>query len=221
MTVACIIQARLGSTRLPAKVLLPLPTGRTVLEEVIHRCKQIEGVDFVLCAMPDTAENNPVVKYAIAGLSGHAKGWCFALGSEHDVLARVHKAVSLFDADVIMRITADCPLLNPEVCAEVLRLRERTGAGYASNAWPVRSYPHGWDCEVFTREVLEKAHREATDAYDREHVCPYMQRDESVKKAFLKNIEDRGDERLTLDTLADYTRIWNVLNDAREHQFAA
>lgn len=200
MTVACIIQARLRSTRLPAKVLLPLPTGRTVLEEVIYRCKQIKGVDAVVVAIPDTPENDIIASVACRT--------AVVRGPEHDVLARYAKAASEVNADVIMRITSDCPLVDPEVSGQVLRLVG--GVGYASNCWPAREHPHGLDCEVFTRDLLSMANNEATDAYDREHVTPFIQRNCRVEgSALLKSMVDRSHIRWTLDTIEDYVTIWD------------
>ena len=216
MTTACIVQARLGSTRLPAKVLLPLPTGRTVLGEVLWRCCQIPGVDTVVLAVPDTPEN-----FFLANAMGRLdlpKTLIEVAGPEHDVLARYAKAAEAVSADVILRITSDCPLLDPGVCGELLMLRDRTNAGFASNSWPARSYPQGYDCEVFTRDVLERANREAAipaytiqDRQDREHAgCGWMKRQPDIKKALLKAMVDRSSERITLDTLADYVHIWAV-----------
>ena len=219
MRTACIIQARLGSTRLPAKVLLPLPTGRTVLEEVLFRCKQIPGVDVIVVAMPDAPESRILAGFidkALAfpdSITDCSKPYAVVLGPEHDVLARYAKAAEAVNADVILRITSDCPLLDPEVCGELLKLRERTNAGFASNSWPARSYPVGYDCEVFTRDVLERAN--VALAYgvnaDREHAgCGWMKRQPDIKAALLKAMVDRSSERITLDTLADYVHIWSV-----------
>src|SRR5689334_21545465 len=111
--VVCIVQARLGSSRLPAKVLLPLPTGRTVLEEVLHRCKKIEGVDEVVLACPPSDEG------IFAGVVRFPKGCAhisFPFVDESDVLARYALAASETQADIVIRITADCPLLNPGLC---------------------------------------------------------------------------------------------------------
>ena len=240
MVTACIIQARLGSTRLPAKVLLPLPTGRTVLEEVLWRCKQIPGVDVVVAAIPDTAENNVVAQFAVRQLGAPAEAstaekikaiekGCIVRGSEHDVLARYEFAARAVNADVIMRITADCPLLDPATCGEVLKLHQEQGADYTSNCWPSRRFPHGWDCEVFTRATLLKAHTEIPPMYEtvfgalggvgrdnpegavREHAgCPWMQKHPDLKIACLKDMYDRSHTRWTLDTIHDYTRIWSV-----------
>lgn len=199
MTVAAIVQARLRSTRLPAKVLLPLPTGRTVLEEVLCRAGQIEGVDVVVAAIPDTPACDLLLPYAS---SHHA---VVVRGPEHDVLARYRKAAEAVGASVILRITADCPLIEPSVCAKVLETRARHVVGYCSNAWPARSFPHGWDAEAFTIGMLRRADEAARDPADREHVCPWMQRQDS--RAFVKDMGDRSSIRWTLDTIDDYIAI--------------
>jgi spore coat polysaccharide biosynthesis protein SpsF len=219
-TTAAIVQARLGSSRLPAKVLLPLPNGRTVLEEVLHRCWQIEGVDKVVAAIPDTAENN-ILETLIAKMAFFDGGKVGELplkahivrGPEHDVLSRYIKAVEAVGAQVILRITSDCPLLDPEVCGELLKLRERTAAGYASNSWPARSYPVGFDCEAVTRGALEMAdYALAPDAPEREHVgLAWIQQQPVVKKALLKAMDDRSHLRWTLDEKDDFVTIWNVM----------
>lgn len=216
--VACIVQARLGSTRLPAKVLLPLPTGRTVLEEVLHRCKQIKGVDVVVLATPDTPENDILTWFAWKAI-GVPHG-VLTRGPEHDVLARYAKAAVEVDADVIMRVTADCPLIDPYICGQVLKLvcGERE---FASNNEPPRSYPIGFDCEVFSRGLLMRAHEEAADPDDREHVGIWMRRNAKAKRCLYADESElnrrRSHLQLTLDTLEDYVRIYRVFEEqARE-----
>ena len=218
MTVAAIVQARLGSTRLPAKVLLPLPTGRTVLEEVLHRCRQIDGVDVVVCAIPNTPENDIVAHVAAKIIwvpAGKHKvaDWVrpvIVRGPEHDVLSRYVKAAKEVDASVIMRITADCPLIDPEVCAKVLRVVTEGRADYASNV-ERRSYPQGFDCQVVTRRILDWANENATEPYDREHVLTILDRASSLgcHKNNVSAYPDRSHIRWTLDTLADYKVIWD------------
>lgn len=223
MTVACIVQARLGSTRLPAKVLLPLPTGRTVLEEVLWRCKQIPGIDVVVCAIPDALENNIVANTAVRELGAPAgasvaeklatmeKG-CVVRGSEHDVLARYELAARAVKADIIMRITADCPLIDPVVCGQVLSLFHEENVDYCSNVLP-RSYPQGLDCEVFKMSALRETARVATAAFDREHVTTVMQDTARCSRANLRCEQNRSHLRWTLDTLEDYVVIWNVMQE--------
>ena len=219
MKTACIIQARLASTRLPAKVLLPLPTGRTVLEEVVHRCRQIEGVDDVAVAVPDSDGGRMVGKSLHAAQAAHgarlAVAWPCPF-AESDVLTRYAHVAKLTKADCIIRITSDCPLLNPQVCSDMLAFFKAKELDYLSNAWPVREVPHGWDCEIFTRGLLDEANAMSTDADEREHVTKYFQRI-TTKGAIWKQMEDRSHLRWTLDTLDDYIRIWKIF----EEQIAA
>ncbi len=184
----CIVQARLGSTRLPGKVLLPL-NGRTVIGEVLMRCKRIPGIDEVICAIPTND----------ALLLQEAEKYCKVVcGPEHDVLKRYCQAATKTDADIIMRITGDCPLISPELCGEVLAKFKREGADYASNIEP-RTFPRGLDCEVFSKAALDFAYDEDDD---REHVTTWMRR------ADIKRVNVASpwpiDGRLTLDNWADY-----------------
>lgn len=218
MKVACVIQARLGSTRLPAKVLLPLPTGRTVLEEVIHRCKLIKGVDVVAVAIPDTPENDILDRLL----------WKWAAqydvkvvrGPEHDVLARYAKAATEVGADVVMRITADCPLIDPDVCSKVLRELVERNADYATNV-ERRSYPQGYDCQAVKRSTLDWASENATEPYDREHVFSILERlfSTGYQRINVSDYPDRSHIRWTLDTLTDYVTIWKEF-ERREREAA-
>lgn len=213
MTVtACIVQARLGSTRLPAKVLLPLPTGRTVIEEVLFRCKQIKGVDVVALATPMVQAQRNDILAVFAHKVGDVRTFEVPV-PENDVLARYAKVASILDADVIMRITADCPLIDPEVCGRVLAMVNRFDGDrwvFAANNEP-RTFPLGFDCEVFTRALLGAANKEAHDREDREHVGPWMRRNATDKHFIFAEGENRSHLRWTLDTLDDYKVIWGVM----------
>ena len=191
MNVICIVQARLTSSRLPAKMMLSLG-GEPVIRHVLRRCKEIPGIDQVICA-------TPVEKSEPLRIEAKALGVRVVQGSENDVLGRYRKAAVLVNADVIMRITGDCPLIDPEICGRVLNLME-DGVDYASNVMP-RGFPQGYDCEVFTMNALERAHKEADDPYDREHIGPWMQRN-----LYCVNLDGDGDadKRLVLDTLDDF-----------------
>ncbi len=212
MVTAVIVQARIGSIRLPAKVMLGLPTRRTVLEEVLHRCQQIPGVDVVVLAVPDTAENDILVRsiemQSFTGAVLHGKRIQIVRGPEHDVLARYAKAAEAVNADVIMRITADCPLIDPHVCGLVLAASKPVD--YCSNVLP-RTYPQGFDCEVFTRDLLRRCEAQQHDAHEREHVTPRMQTADGIRRANVFAPEDRSHLRWTLDTKDDYVRIYGVL----------
>lgn len=165
-----VVQARLGSTRLPGKALVDI-AGRPMLAHVIERARAIPGIDGVVIATTANPADDPLVDFARrAGLPS-------VRGSELDVLDRFHVAVTAHPADVIVRVTPDCPLLDPGVSGLVLAEYLR-GAGrvhYASNVHPP-TYPDGLDTEIISRDALERAWREARLPSDREHVTPYIWR---------------------------------------------
>lgn len=193
-----IIQARFGSTRLPGKILKHLGS-QSALHHVLNRCLAIEGIDAVCCAIPDSKENDVIVDEA-------AK--CdvqISRGSEADVLSRYHKAAVETNADIIIRVTSDCPLVDPKVVAATLELFEQEKADFASNNEP-RSWPHGLDCEVFSMEWLDRANEQAKESFEREHVGPYIRNHPEVKKVNLLALEPGLEKyRWTLDTPEDFT----------------
>jgi UDP-2,4-diacetamido-2,4,6-trideoxy-beta-L-altropyranose hydrolase len=195
---AIIVQARLGSSRLPGKILQKIG-GRTVLEHDIARLKAVRRADLVVIATTDKESDTPVAKAAAAA------GALVFRGDESDVLARYLGAARMVDADIIMRVTSDCPLIDAAICDAVLGLRAETSADYAANNMP-RLFPHGLDCEAFTRAALERAAAEATDPYDREHVTPWLRRVPGLKRA---NLTGPGwpanQQRWTLDFPEDLT----------------
>lgn len=196
MTTAVIVQARMTSTRLPGKVLMKL-AGKSVLYHVLSRCRAIAGVDAVCCAVPNTRESAPIVAEA------ERLGVGVFRGSEHDVLDRYYQAAKVLDADVVLRVTSDCPLIDPSVCAEVLALRATESADYACNNMPP-SWPHGLDCEAITYAWLERSAREARKKFEREHVTQYVRNHSEARKANLSGPGGAAtDQRWTLDTLAD------------------
>ncbi|MGQ0662585.1 MAG: cytidylyltransferase domain-containing protein [Pseudomonadota bacterium] len=194
---AVIVQARMASTRLPGKVLLEL-AGHTALAHVLQRCRAIAGVDAVVCATTEAPDSQAIVAEALQ---------CGALvyrGSECDVLARYYEAARSIGADIVMRVTSDCPLIDPEICGRVLALVEREGTDYACNNMPPM-WPHGLDCEAFTFAALERAAAEAKAPEEREHVTPWMRRQPGLRRA---NLAGPGgalpDCRWTLDYPDDY-----------------
>jgi glutamate-1-semialdehyde 2,1-aminomutase/spore coat polysaccharide biosynthesis protein SpsF len=174
---AVVVQARVGSTRLPGKVLQVL-RGKTVLAHALARCAAIPGIDAVVCATSDLAQDDPIVAEA-----GKAGARVFR-GSQDDVLARYLGAADSVGAEIVLRVTSDCPLIDPAVCRAVLDLRESSGADYASNNMP-RLYPHGLDCEAFTTASLRQASVTTTLPFDREHVTPWLRRAPALRRANL------------------------------------
>jgi len=209
MTTAIIVQARMGSTRMPGKVMQDL-AGRPVLAHVLERCRLIPGADVLVCAVPDEDQSAPLEIVA------RQCGARVFRGSEHDVLARYEGAARNFEADVVMRVTSDCPLLDPDVCGRLLKLRDIERADYASNVHP-RSFPQGLDCEIFTMAALQECAATASDAYDREHVTPWMARATHLRQANLESGRpDLGDLRWTLDYPEDLDFLHAVYAELRE-----
>ncbi len=215
MTVAAIIQARMGSSRLPGKVLLPLQ-GRTVLDHVLTRCQAIRGVDAVCCAVPETPDSDPVAEEA------ERFGAIVVRGPEQDVLARYDRAARELGAEIVMRVTSDCPLTDPEVDAQVLELLRRTGADYAANNLEP-DWPHGLDCEVFYAAALAEAAREARDPYEREHVTPWLRNHPDLRRAHLPGPGGAiADLRWTLDypeDLAFFSAVFEKLAPRRDQGY--
>lgn len=166
MTTVALIQARMGSTRLPGKVLADLG-GRPVLDWVVAAAWAVPGVDATAVATSQAAADDAIAEWC------GARGVACHRGPEEDVLERFRLAAAAEDADTVMRLTADAPLLDPQVCGQVLLLRERSGADYASNVDPP-TWPDGLDCEAFTAAALEAAARQARRRSEREHVTPFI-----------------------------------------------
>lgn len=166
MTIAAIIQARMTSTRLPGKVLADIG-GKPALQRMIERVKPSRLLDLIVVATTDLPSDDPVA--ALCGDLGIA---CFR-GDEMDVLGRYVAAARAFRADVVVRLTADCPMHDAAVIDAAIELYQKGGFDHVSNAVR-RSYPDGLDVEVMGRNVLERADREARHPFLREHVTTYI-----------------------------------------------
>lgn len=177
MTFAVIVQARMTSTRLSGKVLKPIG-DQSALALCLHRCARIPGVDHVVAAIPYEGEHDPLAQ-EVVGL-----GYTVVRGPQDDVLARYCMAAKAVQADVVMRVTSDCPFMDPDVCGKVVDLYHRTGVDYACNNMPAR-FPHGLDCDVFSVQRLFEAEWLASTAHDREHVTPWIRREEGYTRAAL------------------------------------
>jgi spore coat polysaccharide biosynthesis protein SpsF (cytidylyltransferase family) len=197
VSVLAFIQARVGSMRLPGKVLMDLG-GKPVLQRVMDRVARAEDIDGVAVLTTMSVRDLPIARLcADAGILIYC-------GSENDVLDRYYQAAQVLRPDHIVRITADCPVLDPAVVNLVVRTHLSSGADYSSNTITER-YPDGEDVEVFSFAALERAWTEARLASEREHVTPFIRnhpeifRIESVSCA-----EDHSAQRWTLDTEKDY-----------------
>lgn len=207
-----IIQARTGSTRLPGKVLLPL-LDKPILAHVVERTRRARLVDEVVVATTRLAADD-----AIATLAKEA-GWALERGSEADLLDRYVEAARAHSADVVVRITSDCPLIDPDLIDDVVRALEASGADYASNVLEPRSYPRGLDVEAVTFDALERANVADTDPAWREHATAYVYRHpESFRLARVASPEDYSGHRWCVDTAEDLdlvTHIYDALGNDR------
>jgi len=196
--VVAVIQARIGSTRLRGKVLMDLG-GQPVLAWCVRAAKAAPGVDAVWVATSTLDQDDVIAQWCADNAVD-----CWR-GSETDVLSRFVGCANASGADVLLRITGDCPLLDPQVIGAVVRLQKQTGAAYCSNVSP-RSYPDGLDVECFTFEALAAADAEATRPIDRDCVTTWIGRNRSrfPAETVINPIPGLQDERWVLDTAADY-----------------
>lgn len=194
--VVAVIQARIGSTRLPKKVLKKI-VGKPMLWHVIDRVKKAKLVDEVVLATTLREEDKPLL-----GLAGESGVKSFP-GSEEDVLDRYFQAATKFRADVIVRVTADCPLIDPRIVDKVIKRFLGDDFDYVSNTLKL-TYPDGLDVEVFSRDALKKAWGEAKMASEREHVTPYIRKHpELFKIGVVEHEKDLSSMRWCVDTERD------------------
>lgn len=207
--VVAVVQARMTSSRLPGKVLKPL-AGAPLIRRMLERVLRIKGVDRVLVALAEGAVHDAVIP-ALAGLDVMV-----VRGSEDDVLARTAAAARAANAKTVIRVTSDCPLIDPDVSMSVLAAYvagTASGIRYARTAFDT-GYPHGFDTEVFDADALYEAEAKATDSYEREHATPYIwRRPDRFPIAIVDAQPNRRDWRLVVDTPEDY-RLISAIYDA-------
>lgn len=206
MRTVVIIQARMGATRLPGKVLRPL-VGRSVLSHVVERVSTLHAVSAVVVATTLSSSDD-----AVAAECGRLGAVCFR-GSEPDVLSRYHGAARMADADVIVRVTADCPLFDRSLLESMLQAFVREShhrIDYLSNTLK-RTYPRGLDAEIFNFASLDRAFSEAAQPHEREHVTPFIyEHPEFFRLHSFESETDRSNLRWTLDTPEDLQLIEEI-----------
>ncbi len=194
-----VIQARMGSSRLPDKVLMPL-AGKSVLEHVIRRCQHAQFVDRVIVATTVEPKDMAVVNF-VNGLE--VAVFC---GSVNDVLDRYYQTARRFESQHIIRITADCPMIDPDVIDRVVGKYFESNADYASNTLE-ETFPDGEDVEIFSLEALSMAWQDAKLSSEREHVTPYIRKNDIFEKINIRHDENWGHYRWTLDEFRDYQKL--------------
>ncbi|MGA9814539.1 MAG: glycosyltransferase family protein [Terriglobales bacterium] len=196
MNIVAIIQARMGSSRLPGKVLLELE-GETVLGRVVRRLRRSRQIAKVIVATTTEPADEVIVAEC-----DRLQVLCFR-GSERDVLDRYYQAAHANAAEAVVRVTSDCPLIDPELVDKTVEVFRDEHADYASNVFP-RTYPRGLDTEVFTFDALDRAWREGREPHQREHVTPYLYEHPRIfKLASLSGPADYSRYRWTLDARED------------------
>lgn len=202
--VAAIIQARLGSTRLPDKILKEI-SSKPMLWHVVDRLSHSKTIDEIIVATTNLPEDDQVQVFC------EMNNILFYRGSSEDVLSRYYEAANKFKADFIIRITSDCPVIDPLIIDNMLEYffeeNQSSELDYLSNVHP-RTFPRGLDTEIFSFNSLTIAHNEAAQQFEREHVTPYIYN--HPEKFRIKNFENEKDlsfHRWTVDTQKDFLLI--------------
>jgi spore coat polysaccharide biosynthesis protein SpsF (cytidylyltransferase family) len=208
----CVIQARMGSKRLPGKVLLEVGSI-PMLHYQVNRVQQSQGLDTIVVATSTHGENDRIE--ALCKEIGVA---CFR-GSEEDVLDRFYQCSRLYsDHDVIMRLTGDCPLVDPHIIDDTILLFQKGGYDYVqSTQLEGGKFPDGMDVELFTSALLHEAAKEASLPSEREHVTQYMNNSSHVKKGALGAPQDFSHIRLTVDEPEDLEVIRFLIDHSSPH----
>ena len=205
MKVIAIIQARMGSTRLPNKVMKEIG-GKPMIEILLQRLLKAKKIDEIVVATSTNKNNNPLIKF-VSGL-----GFRVIAGSEDDVLGRYVKVIDASGADVAVRITGDCPLVDPNLVDQVIDGLIEFGYDYFSNVNPP-TFPDGLDVEAFQANALKKAYTQTNERFDREHVTPFLRNSDLFTKGGITNDQDLSCLRWTVDEPADF----KVISDVFDH----
>jgi glutamate-1-semialdehyde 2,1-aminomutase len=202
MKTIAIVQARMGSTRLPNKVMKPI-RGIPMIEILLSRLALAKEVDQIIVATSVDERNLPLVEHV------RKLGYACEQGSENDVLDRYVQAAKKHQADVVVRITGDCPLVDPVLVDEVVRRFKTIDVDYLCNNYPP-TYPDGLDIEVCSFKVLQQASQVTSDTFDREHVTPFLRKPGKFKVAVMQHSQDLSALRWTVDEPADFIVVEKV-----------
>lgn len=202
MKTVAIVQARMGSTRLPNKVM-KLIEGEPLIALLLKRLAKATEIDQIVVATSVDPRNDVLAEQV------EALGYVCSRGSESDVLDRYVQAARAAAADVVVRITGDCPLVDPELVDEAIRRFRESDIDYFSNVDPPM-YPDGLDIEVFTRAAMELSAQQTDAQFDHEHVTPWLRRSPDVRRAAMLNSEDLSGLRWTVDEPADFDVISQI-----------
>jgi len=203
MNVVAIVQARMNSTRLPGKVMRLVGSEMPMIKALLFRLSQSKEIDKIVLATSVDISNNPLMK--------HVKELHYDVyqGSENNVLDRYYQAAKKFKADAVVRITGDCPLIDPKIVDDVISVYKSSDVDYISNVNPP-TYPDGLDVEVFSFSALEDAYKKAKMPAEREHVTPFIRNSGRFKVENITNSVNLSNERWTVDEPEDYEVIKSI-----------
>jgi glutamate-1-semialdehyde 2,1-aminomutase len=205
MYIIAIVQARMGSTRLPNKVMRPISADIPMIEVLLSRLSQSKEINQILLATSNDLCNKPLVDHV------SELGYNVFQGSEDDVLDRYYMAALQKNPDVVVRITGDCPLIDSDIVDAVIKIYKSSSADYVSNTNPP-TYPDGLDVEVFSFSALKTAWKEAKTISDREHVTPFIYESGKFKVVNFTNSKNYSNERWTVDEIEDYEVVKSIFD---------
>ena len=208
--IGCIIQARMGSTRLPGKVLKNLDSDKTVLDYVIQQLRNSKLIDKLVIATTDLEEDEVITKHAkVIGIE-------YFRGSSLNVLDRFYNCAKKFSFSTIVRITADCPLIDPQIVDLVIEKFKEQSYDYGTNCFP-RTFPYGTEVEVFSFNALERMWKNATMPYEKEHVTPYIKEHNEEFRIFnIKNKKDISNYRYVIDVINDLQLVRKIVSNIKK-----
>ena len=202
--IGCIIQARVGSKRLPKKILKNLDKKYNVLEYVINQLKYSKKIDKIIIATTLSRQDEVIVDFA------KKHNYEYFRGSENDVLDRFYQCAKKFNLDTIVRITSDCPLIDPNIVDQVIEKFTLTNSDYVTNTFP-RTFPKGLDVEIFNFIVLANMWKNATLPSEREHVTQFVFNNKKFKIENFKNEQNLSSLRWTIDYEKDYEFLCKII----------
>ena len=202
MNVVAIVQARMGSTRFPGKVLKHV-TGKPMIELLLARLSQSDELDSIIVATSNVSQDDQL-QFVIESL-----GYQCTRGSEKDVLNRFYQSAKSVDADIVVRITGDCPLVDSVLVDQCIQAFKQSQVDYLSNIDPA-TYPDGLDIEVMSFESIKRANDETDSVYDREHVTPYIRNSDNFSKASISHTFDFSNQRWSVDEPKDLIVVTNI-----------
>jgi spore coat polysaccharide biosynthesis protein SpsF len=210
--VVAIVQARMGATRLPGKVMMNIANG-PMLQHIVERLRRTRRIDDIILATTTLKEDDQLENFA------REANLAYYRGEEQDVLGRYYFAATQFHAEIIVRICGDNPLIDPQIVNQVISEHLRSDADYTSNAIKL-TFPLGLNTEVLSYKALEKAFNEAKHNDEREHVTPYIWRHpEKFKILNVANDIDYSYMRWTVDTIEDLTFVRKVYENFQNDSF--